>query len=115
MLDWLTNQVKDYFKITPLIRVFSNPGMKERHWNQVSEYTHFPVNPDQNLYIRKLVEIDEIFDKIPELDLISENAEKEFGIEKIIRKMEDDWAPVEVELKKWRDTGTFIVAGASID
>jgi dynein heavy chain, axonemal len=58
MLDWLTNQIKDYSKFTPLIRVFSNPGMKERHWSQVSEYTHFPVNPDQNLYIRKLVEID---------------------------------------------------------
>lgn len=45
MLDWLTNQVKDYMKFSPLIRVFSNPGMKERHWVQVSEYTHFPVNP----------------------------------------------------------------------
>nr|VVW89516.1 unnamed protein product [Nymphaea colorata] len=30
------------------------------------------------------------------MEVISENAEKEFGIEKIIRKMEDDWAPVEV-------------------
>jgi len=29
--------------------------------------------------------------------------------------MRDDWEPVVVELKKWRDTGTFIVAGASID
>ena len=28
MLDWLTNQIKDYIKFTPLIRVFSNPGMK---------------------------------------------------------------------------------------
>ncbi len=28
MLDWLSNQVKDYIKYTPLIRVFSNPGMK---------------------------------------------------------------------------------------
>ncbi len=29
--------------------------------------------------------------------------------------MNDDWQPIEVELKKWRDTGTYIVAGASID
>jgi len=49
------------------------------------------------------------------LELIAENAEKEFGIEKIIKKMEDDWEPVNVELKKWRDTGTYIVAGSSID
>lgn len=32
-----------------------------------------------------------------------------------MKKMEDDWASVEVELKKWRDTGTYIVAGSSID
>jgi dynein heavy chain len=80
MLDSLTNQIKDYFKLVPLIRVFSNPGMKERHWTQISEYTHFPVNPDQNLNIRKLADIEEIFDKIPEMELVSENAEKEFGI-----------------------------------
>ncbi len=76
MLDSLTNQIKDYFKLVPLIRVFSNPGMKERHWTQISEYTHFPVNPDQNLNIRKLADIEEIFDKIPEMEVISENAEK---------------------------------------
>lgn len=29
--------------------------------------------------------------------------------------MEADWEPIIVELKKWRDTGTYIVAGASID
>ncbi len=115
MLEWVSSQVKDYMKFTPLIRVFSNPGMKQRHWEQVSEFTHFEVKPELNLYVRKLVEIDEIFDHLSELELISENAEKEFGIEKIIKKMEDDWAPVEVELKKWRDTGTYIVSGSSID
>ena len=29
--------------------------------------------------------------------------------------MKDDWEPVVCELKKWRDTGTYIVAGGSID
>lgn len=29
--------------------------------------------------------------------------------------MYDDWANVVVELKKWKDTGTYIVAGASVD
>lgn len=41
MLEWVTSQVKDYLKFSPLIRVFSNPGMKPRHWEQVSEFTHF--------------------------------------------------------------------------
>ena len=29
--------------------------------------------------------------------------------------MKDDWEPINVELKKWRDTGSYIVAGGSID
>ncbi len=29
--------------------------------------------------------------------------------------MIDDWQPVNVELKAWRDTGTFIVSGGSVD
>lgn len=29
--------------------------------------------------------------------------------------MYDDWAGVEVELKRWKDTGTHIVSGGSID
>lgn len=32
MLDSLTTQLKEYQKNLPLIRVFSNQGMKERHW-----------------------------------------------------------------------------------
>ena len=45
VLDSLSMQIKDYIKFTPLVRVFSNPGMKERHWTEVSKYTQFPVNP----------------------------------------------------------------------
>jgi hypothetical protein len=29
--------------------------------------------------------------------------------------MKDDWMPVLVELKDWKDTNTYIVAGASVD
>lgn len=30
-------------------------------------------------------------------------------------KMREDWEPVVTELKPWKDTGTFIVGGASVD
>ena len=29
--------------------------------------------------------------------------------------MKDDWEPINVELKSWRDTGSYIVGGGSID
>ena len=29
--------------------------------------------------------------------------------------MLDDWEPISIELKSWKDTGTYIVGGASVD
>lgn len=38
---------------------------------------------------------------------VSENASKEFALEKALRKMESEWAGIEFEFGKWRDTGTY--------
>jgi len=54
-------------------------------------------------------------DKYERLEEISENASKEFGIEKILEKMKEEWVPIMVELKDWKDTGTYVVAGGSVD
>lgn len=32
-----------------------------------------------------------------------------------MEKMKEDWAGIATELKPWKDTGTFIVAGTSVD
>lgn len=53
--------------------------------------------------------------KLPELEEISDQASKEFAIEKILIKMNEDWKPIVVEIKDWKDTGTFIVSGSSIE
>jgi dynein heavy chain len=49
------------------------------------------------------------------LEEISDSASKEFAIEKILDKMVEDWQAVEVELKIWKDTGTYVVAGTSVE
>lgn len=46
---------------------------------------------------------------------ISDSATKEYNLEKILNKMQEDWDNVITELKPWKDTGTFIVSGASND
>ncbi len=32
-----------------------------------------------------------------------------------MNKMREDWEAVDVELKEWKDTKTYIVSGSSID
>lgn len=115
MIEWLNGQLKDYQKNIPVVRVFSNPGMKERHWTKVSQIIDFTISPEQALKLNNIITKDEVFKNLDKLQEISDNAQKQFGIEKILNKMLEDWQPVNVELKKWRDTGTYIVAGGSID
>jgi dynein heavy chain len=68
MLDSLSTQIKEYMKNLPLIRVFSNPGMKERHWQEVSQLTGImPINPEGNLAVKRVADIEGIFEKLPKL------------------------------------------------
>ena len=76
MLESLEFQVKEYMQNAPLIRVFSNPGMQERHWKEVSKYTGFEITPGLPLTIRKLTDDKEIFTHVTKLEEISEVAEK---------------------------------------
>lgn len=54
-------------KNLPLIRVFSNQGMKERHWHEVSQLTGIPINPEGNLPVKRVAEIEGVFDKLSKL------------------------------------------------
>jgi dynein heavy chain len=98
----------------PLVRVFSNQGMKERHWEEISTLVGFPIRPDKDLMLNRLIDLN-VTEHLARLDEISDSAMKEATIENILNKMQADWDPVLAELKPWKDTGTFIVAGATVD
>lgn len=38
-------------------------------------------------------------------------AEKEYGLEKALAAMKDEWASLEFEVKPYKETGTFLVSG----
>lgn len=110
----LVEKLKNFQEHMPLVRVFSNQGMKERHWEEISSITGFPIRPDRDLLLSKLIEL-EITKHLPQLEEISDAATKEANIENILNKMQNDWDPVIAELKPWKDTGTFIIAGGTVD
>ena len=57
----------------------------------------------------------EVYKNLDQLEDISDTASKEYAIEKILNKMLEDWQIIEAEVKPWKDTGTYIVGGGSID
>ncbi|CAD8159976.1 unnamed protein product [Paramecium pentaurelia] len=114
LIKQLSDKINDFQVQLPMIRVFSNPGMKERHWEEISQIMGFPVRPDKEQQLSKLIELD-LKQHFVKFEEISDSATKEYNLEKILNKMQEDWDNVITELKPWKDTGTFIVSGASND
>jgi len=115
LVEMVFADLKEFKKHLPLVRVFSNRGIKERHWEEISQIVGFNVRPEKKEVLNRLIGMNLTDAKYSTLEDISESASKEFSIEKILDKMMGDWKDVFVELKEWKDSGTFVVTGVSID
>ena len=52
---------------------------------------------------------------LEQIEIISENATREYAIEQIMAKQLKEWEVMQASLKPWRETGTFTVSGTSIE
>lgn len=68
MIEWLNAQLKEYQKNIPVVRVFSNPGMKDRHWTEVSKLIDFPISPEQALKLSNIISKEEVFANLAKLE-----------------------------------------------
>jgi len=72
------------------------------------------MGPDPSLTLNKALDRD-IGAYTAKISEISESAAKEYQIESGLEAMIKEWEPVVMEFKPWGSTGTYIVAGGSID
>ncbi|XP_042559183.1 dynein axonemal heavy chain 3 isoform X2 [Clupea harengus] len=99
----------DKFKThLPLLTTICNPGMKDRHWEQISDIVGLDVKPDPDTSLVNMVELglSKFSDKLEE---IGSAASKEFSLEKALEKMKKEWADLRLSFTEYRDTGTSIV------
>ncbi|XP_050390512.1 dynein axonemal heavy chain 1 [Patella vulgata] len=100
--------IEEFKPFIPLIQGLRNPGMRNRHWEQLSEDLGFPVRPKANLTFSKCLEM-KLQDHITVIAKVAEVAGKEYSIENALDKMEKEWEPVSFEIMPYKDTGTFIL------
>ena len=119
----------------PLLQVLCNKGMRDRHWNRVSgelllcyaclslvclrvvsvaEIVGFDVRP--NAYQSQMRTLTFVLDFgmdkfIEPLVEISEEATKQWAIEKALDQMKSEWVGVRFTLKKHKETGTYVLIG----
>ncbi|KAK0178126.1 hypothetical protein PV328_002104, partial [Microctonus aethiopoides] len=102
-------QIEEFREHMPLISNLGNPGMKSRHWTQVSEIVGFPIKVDDNMTLAKIIDFG-LDEYVPKFEGISEAATKESNLEKALLKMHNDWTLIEFIVNPYRDTGTYVIA-----
>ena len=72
------------------------PGLRDRHWEQISEIVGYPLKPDDDMTLSKLVDMN-LESSISKFESISEAASKEYALEKAMIRMKEEWEPVRRE------------------
>lgn len=53
-------EVMEFQRHVPLLSIFCNLGLKERHWEEISRSVGYNVSPDRDLTFKKLIDADSI-------------------------------------------------------
>ncbi|XP_050953838.1 dynein axonemal heavy chain 3 [Labeo rohita] len=93
----------------PILTTICNPGLKDRHWEMISNTVGFDIKPDKDTPLLKMVELglSEYSDKLEE---IGASASKEYSLEKSLEKMKQEWAELRFGFSPYKDTGTSVLS-----
>jgi dynein heavy chain len=104
----LATEVQEFKPVLPLIYSLRNPGLKERHWQELSEVTEIYLGPKMAKTLQELLD-EGIMDKFEEVQAVSEKATRELALESARLKMEREWDEVNFSIIPYKSTGTFIL------
>ncbi|XP_070269812.1 dynein axonemal heavy chain 3 [Myotis yumanensis] len=92
----------------PILNISCNPGMKDRHWQQISEIVGCEIKPTDTTCLANMLEYG--FSKfIDKLEPIGATASKEYSLEKNLEKMKSEWVNMTFSFSKYRDTDMSIL------
>ena len=75
-------QIEDFKPHIPLIQGLRNPGMRHRHWEQLSEELGFPLFPKADLTFKKCLDMN-LQKHVEKIAKVAEVAGKEYAIEAV--------------------------------
>ena len=96
------------------IRVISclcNPGIRQRHWNKMSEIIGYDITPNSGSSLRKVLRLSlEAF--MDRLEEVSISATKEHALEQSLNEMIEQWSDISFETTNYRDSTNIKVVGS---
>jgi dynein heavy chain, axonemal len=94
----------------PMMQVLCNPGMRDRHWEKLSEVASLEIKPDSSTSLSKMLKLN-LEGFLANFQEISDSASKEYTLEKNLFKMGKEWEPIELILLAYRESGTYVLTG----
>ena len=103
-------------KFTENIRVVTclcNPGIRQRHWTQMSTIIGYDITPNSGSSLRKVLRLalDQFMDRLEE---VSTAATKEHALELELHEMMSKWDDICFETTNYRDSTTKILGSVEV-
>ncbi|CAK9814603.1 Dynein axonemal heavy chain 7 [Anthophora plagiata] len=103
-------KIEEFRDHMPVVFTLGNPGLKARHWDEISAIIGVPIKVDADLTLARILEMGlDMF--VEKFESISDNASKESTLERAMEKMQKDWTDLAFTVNPFKDTGTFVIAG----
>ncbi|KAJ3368393.1 Dynein heavy chain 1, axonemal [Kappamyces sp. JEL0680] len=109
MAKQIKDEMDEFKPNIPLIQALRNPGMRDRHWDALSQELGLKsLKPDSKLTLTDLLKMN-LMDKIESITKVCDVAGKEYSIENALDKMDSEWKAMQLEFIVYKDTGTYIM------
>lgn len=105
----MKSKVDNFKTHMPIVQTLFNPGLRERHWEQVSEIIGFTLRGEPSNTLHKILKMN-LEPYIDSFETISDSASKEFSLEKALQKMKAEWEPLTFTVIPYRQTGIYILS-----
>ncbi|KAH8098241.1 dynein light chain binding protein [Aureococcus anophagefferens] len=106
----ILGQVNEFRPHVPLVIALRQQGMRDRHWENLSQKIKVDVKPDESYTLETIFEM-KLQDHVDVITKISEVAGKEYAIENSLDTMEKAWSDVTLQIEPYKETGTSILRG----
>ncbi|KAM9752840.1 dynein axonemal heavy chain 12 [Menidia menidia] len=101
-------QIKRFKGYIPVVSILCNPGIRARHWQQMSQIVGYDLTPNSGTTLRKLL-TQNLTPYLEEFESISAAASKEFSLEKAMQTMVHIWDGISFHHQPYRETGVSIL------
>lgn len=102
----IRDQIDEFKPFIPLIQALREPGMKDRHFEQLSAQTGIlmalkPAITFKSLLILGIKEFEEL------VIMVADTAAKEYATERTLNKMIEEWEMIIFETLPYKTTGKY--------